>query len=196
MHKILLKRTVFFGILLVFLILDTTFIRHYFIVATVNGQPIDRFFIDKRLEGQYGSIVKNNSINEILIEQEAKKNNINVSQKEIDTKVSEVKNSILLNHEPFDAWINDQGLTKASFLEGTKVEILAEKLTGNKINVSDEDLKNYLNSNKDLYPPSEISEEQIKIARQQILQEKIRVNVQNLITKLRKKAKVIYFATL
>ncbi len=61
-------------------------------VATVNGQPISRSTFDSRLEASpMGRTVLQQLVQETLIEQYAKNNNISVSNAEIDAREAQIK---------------------------------------------------------------------------------------------------------
>jgi len=68
--------------LLVFVLLY--FLKGFYIAAVVNGQPISRFSVIGELERRGGSQALDSLINQTLILQEAKKQNVTTTDQEIN----------------------------------------------------------------------------------------------------------------
>ncbi|MCL5433096.1 MAG: SurA N-terminal domain-containing protein, partial [Patescibacteria group bacterium] len=80
------------GILIVLAILYLK--KDLLIAATVNGQPITRISVVSELESQAGKQVLDQIVTKTLIFQEAKKQNVNVTQKDIDSEIEKLKKEL------------------------------------------------------------------------------------------------------
>lgn len=165
--------------------------KGWVVAATVNNQPIWRWELEERFVSRYGSQTLDEIINEQILKNEAAKQNIQVTDKDVDQKIAEIEKSLEGRISLKDA-LAQQGMTIEQFRDQAKIQILIDKLTEKKVNVSDKEIDEYIEKNKDALTATEagaIREE----AKEQILQDKKRQVFQDLFGKLKKDAKVSKF---
>src|SRR4030065_1321194 len=119
-----------------------------FIAAIVNGQPITRLQLAKELEKQGGKQVLDSIITQKLIDQEAKKKGIVVSQQDLDNEIKAIENQLKAQGTDLDTALAFQGQTRAQLQDSLKLKIQVEKLIADKISISEEEITTYFNENK------------------------------------------------
>lgn len=180
------------AIVIVILILLYIF-RSAFVVALVNGQPVTRAEYNKMLEAQAGKQVMNALVTEKLVEQEAARQHVSVSQSELDAQVKNIQDQLAKQGQTLDTALAAQGMTKDDFVTQLKLQTLVKKMLGSKISVSDKEVTDYINQNKDSLPTGE-SEDQLKTqVKQQLEQQKLSQQAQALVQKLQQQAHITYF---
>ena len=108
------------------------------IASTTNQNPEDT---------QVQSQVLELMIEERLLQQEAKKLGIQVTEKEIDAAVEEVKRRYNLTEEQMDEALKKQNLTPESFREQWRKQLLHNKLIGTQVQgqiaITEDEIKEY-----------------------------------------------------
>ena len=94
------------------------------VVATVNGVPVSRITLLKEMESQIGEQVLDSLITRQLILQEAKKQNIAVTDEEIDQEIEKLKEQFSASGQDFDELLKLQGMT----MERVREEIRLQKI--------------------------------------------------------------------
>jgi parvulin-like peptidyl-prolyl isomerase len=168
------------------------FFRSLFIVAIVNGQPITRLAYINELEQTAGKQAMNSLVTKTLILQEAKKNNVTVSQKEVDDQIKTIQDNLAKQGQQLDSVLALQGMTQASLREQIYLQKLVEKMVGKNITVSDKEIADYIDKNKDSLPQNTSEADLKKQVHDQLYQQKLNDKVQTWIQGLQQKAKVSY----
>jgi len=132
--------------------------RRLLIAATVNGEAITRISVIKELERQGGSQALEALVAEALVYQEAGKQNVRV---EIDGEVKRIEETVLAQGQKLDDLLSFQGLTREDFTRRLRVQLLSEKLLGDKLKVTQEEIDQYIKDNKDTFDPA-LSEDRLK----------------------------------
>jgi len=127
-------------------------LRGTIVAATVNGTPITRLKIIKQLEETQGKATLEALINELLIQQELDKQNISVSQEDIDTEITKIKQSLTESGQDFDDLLEIQGITQESVEKDIRIQLGLEKLLADKVNVADEEVDQYIQQNSESFP--------------------------------------------
>lgn len=182
---------IFIGILV--LVVALYFSRGLFIAAMINGQPIFRTTIIKELERQGGKRVLESMVVKTLILQEAQKQQVKVDQKEVDSEINKIKDTLSKQGQNFDQALAMQGLTKDDLVEQIKIQKLIEKMVGKDITVTDKEISDFIEQNKEAFPEGTKEEEMKNQAKEQVRQRKLSEKVQTWIADLQQKAKVSYF---
>jgi len=123
-----------------------------FVAGIVNGQPISRLRLVKELEKQGGNQVLDSLVTEKLIDQEAKKNGITVTQSDIDNEISAIEDQLKAQGTDLDTALAFQGQTREDLGQTLRVKIIVEKILGNKISVTEDEIKSYFEENKTSFP--------------------------------------------
>lgn len=164
-----------------------------FILATVNGKIISRYSLIKELERQGKDLAVDSLISQELILQEAKRKKINITQKDLDKTVANVKKSLEGSQQTIDGFLASQNLTYKDFLKQVRMQLIIEKLVSKDIKISAEKIDKYLEDNKEFFP-ADLSEKEMRdSATSQLKQVELNAKVQELLNNLRNKANIKYF---
>lgn len=169
------------------------FARSLFIAAIVNGQPLGRIAVIRELEKQGGKKVLGAMIDKILIAQEAKKKNVTVNQKEIDEQIKKIEDNIKQQGLTLDQALQFQGITRKDLAGEIRTQLLLQKIVGTDVAITDKEIEDYLNTNKDRLPSGVDEKTLKKQATEQLKQQKLQQKIQDTLQKLREKAKIISF---
>lgn len=170
--------------------------KNQLIVATVNGEPINRFAFINELEKQDGKRVMESIVSKTLVLQEAKKKNIVISQGDIDAEIKKIEESLKARGQTLDQVLQLQGVTIDVVQEQIKLNLMMKKLLGDKIAVSDKDVADYLEKNKSTLPEGTNPEDAKTQAKSQLEQQKFQEKAQEFMKSLQDKAKINYYIKL
>lgn len=187
------NKLIIFVVVIVAVVVGVIYLfQNVFIAANVNGQAISRLQVIKELEKQGGKNVLDSIVTETIIQQEAKKKNITVSQKEIDNELSKIEANVKQQGSTLDQALQSQNMTKNDLLDRIKIQLMLQKLVGSS-NVTDKEIDNYIATNKQ-EPPKGVDEKTFRAQiKTQLMQQKTQQSVQEYITKLKNAAKIKYF---
>lgn len=178
-------------VVVVIVLLLGTF-RGQFVVATVNGHQISRIDLIKELEKKDGKAVLETLVTEQLILQESDKRKVTVSDAEVNKEISTIEKSVAKQGQNLDLLLTQQGMTRSDLLKQVKIQLLLKKMVRGNITVTDKEISDYLERNKDSIPqgtdPATLKP-QIKT---QLEQQKANERIQKLISDLQSKAKINY----
>ncbi len=166
--------------------------KHFFIAAVVNNRPITRFALDRELEKQGGQQVLESLITKSLILQEAKKQGVNISEERIKAKLSEIEAQIVSQGSDLDTVLQTQGLTRQSFEEQIRIELIIEEILGKEITISEEEIQNYFEENKELLGDDVTYEEVKNQLKEDLRQQELGTKFQSWVMELEQKAKIYY----
>lgn len=183
-------------ILLLIILLVFAFLYYFkglFIAAVVNGQPISRLVLIRDVEKQLGKQTLDSLVTKTLIFQEAKKQNIAVSDNEINNEIKKVEESINKQGQNLDQVLALQGMTKNDLIEQIKLQKIIEKMVGKDIKITDKEINDYIEKNKSLLPQNKKPEEIKALVKQQLEQQKLGEKFQPWLDNLKKNSKIYYF---
>lgn len=123
-------------------------------VATVNGQPISNATFDARLESSpMGKTVLQQLVQETLIEQYAKNNNITVTDAEIDARENQIKANF-----PSGSWedmLKSRGLTEADVRSALREQVILDKALAKDVTITPAQVQDYFNKNRSSFDKPE-----------------------------------------
>lgn len=186
------KRNLLLFVAIVILFALLYYFRGQFIVATINGQPIWRTTLIQELEKQSGQKELDNLISKLLILQEAKKQNVSISDEEIDSEVKKLEESFSKQGQNLDQLLQLQGISRNEFLEQVRIRKTVEKLVGKDISVTDQEVNDYFEQNKNSLPQNLSADEAKANIKQQLEQQKLNDKIQTWVKSLRDNAKINY----
>ena len=163
-----------------------------FIAATVDGSPIMRLAVIQKLEKTSGKNLLDSLINEKLIQNEARAKNIRVGDDEINDQIKAIENQVATQGNTLDAALAEAGMSMDDLKKQIIFQKEIEKLLADKINVTDEEVRQYIEDNKIPIPQGQEATiaDQIK---NEIRNQKLNTEVQALIANLKSKAKIQRF---
>ena len=129
---------------------DTASYRIERVVARVNDRVITSDRLYERLFRINGEQVLVQMINEMLIEDEAEAQGVEVSDKELDEQIDEFKAGFE-DEDGFANWIKQQRLTEKEFREQLRLNMLQERviIKVNELTVTDEEVADFFENNKE-----------------------------------------------
>lgn len=178
------------------LILGTLFYsKGFFIAATVNGSPISRLAVIGELEKQGGKQALESLITERLIEAELKKNDIVVSDTDIDTEIKKIEEQVASQGGTLEDALTMQGMSMEILRTQIKTQKGLELLLADKVAVTDEEFATALESAKDSAPAGMTDEELKTAITEQLKQQKFQEEAQKWVAELTTNADIKYFVT-
>ncbi|WP_166241763.1 peptidylprolyl isomerase [Paenibacillus turpanensis] len=119
-------------------------------VATVNGENITQQQLYDAMVKQGGEQTLDALITEALVNQQVKKNNITVTDEEVNAEIEEIKKNFPTEEE-FNMILEQNNLTMDSLKVEMKKQVSLNKLLEPQVTVTEEDMKIYYDSNKPLF---------------------------------------------
>lgn len=174
--------------------------RRLFVVAVVNGQPITRLAYINETDSVYlqdqrvtaGKQAMNQLVTKTLLEQEAKRRHISVSDKEVQDEVANTRKMLQKQDQKLEDALALQGDSLPAYEDRIRTQKLIQKLIGN-VTVSDKEIDDYINQNKSSLP-TDLSESDLRSqVKQTLVSQKSNEKLQSLIQSLQQKAKVTYY---
>lgn len=153
------------------LFLNSAYKRMY--IAKVNGRPISRLEYIKELEKNDKGVVLDNMITKAIIFQEAEKNGIKISDSDIQTELSNIRLSVESQGTTLEEILLYQGVTYEQLLENIEIQKILEIILKDDIAVTDEEVEEMYEENKDIYGSEKSYEELKESIRYQLMQSKI-----------------------
>lgn len=163
-----------------------------FIAATVNGSPVSRLSIISELEKTSGKKALDAVITKKLLSDEAKGKGIIVTSDELNAEITKIETQVAAQGGTLDAVLAQQGMTRKDMEEQITFQKILEKLLGDKIAVTDEEVTKLLTDSKVSIPKGE--EEKYKAqAKEQIRGQKLNDAAGAFIESLKSQASIKYF---
>jgi len=188
-----IKKYVLISLVLIIAVFLLYYFKGLFITAVVNGEPISRIALIQELEKQYGKQTLSSLVTKTLILQEAKKQNVSVSNQDIDSEIKKIEDNLSKQGQTLDQALLFQGMTKENLIDQIKTQKLIEKMLGKDIKISNKEIDDYIEQNKENLPADKSGEEMKTLAKQQLTQKKLVEKYQSWIGNLQKNAKISYF---
>lgn len=142
------QKKIYIILLIAGILLLAIYKKNWFIAATINGSPVTNLELQMRLNQAFRTQTLNQLINEKIILSEAAKNNVVVSDLEIDNKISEIETSVG-GAQTLDAMLTQQGQTRETIKQQIKLQLTIEKLYTNEATVSAEEVAQFIEQNKE-----------------------------------------------
>jgi len=193
--KMILKlnwKIIIVAVVIIALVVLAYIYKGLLIAATVDGSPISRLAIIQRLERDSGKDLLDSLINEKLVQHEAVAKKIVISNDQVSEEIKKIEAQITAQGGTLEAALASQNMT----LNDLKKRILFQKemevMLAEKVNVTDEEVAQYIIDNKISVPEGQetVANSQIKT---ELRNQKLNKEAPGLITALKAKAKIQYF---
>lgn len=168
------------------------YFRGLFVAAVVNGQPVSRLAVVQQSEKQSGKQTLDTLVRDALIEQEAKKENVTVSDKEVNDQIATLQSNLQKQGQSLNQVLGTQGMSEDDLRNLIRLDQLVQKMVGKNIKVSDKEVNDYIAQNKSSLPNADDATLK-KEAKAQVLQQKTNAAVQTWLANLQKNANIVYF---
>ena len=160
--------------------------------ATVNGQLITASEVSQILNRSYKDKVLSQIIDQKILEQEAAKKGIVITNQQTQSKINEIANSYG-GKASFDMLLSQQGLTEDQFASQIiKPQLIAESLYKDQINPTGDEIDKFIKDNANLPEATEPAKFK-RLAEEQLKQQKLQTVFNQKFQELKKNAKVQIF---
>lgn len=185
------KAAIILAMLVIIITLGVAY-KGLFIAATVNGSPVSRLAVVRRLESTSGRGALDSLITEKLIERELDKNNIHAAEEEIDAKIKTVEEQVAAQGTSLKDALASEGITVAEFRKQASIQTRIEKMFQDKTRVSDEEVAKYIADNKVTLPKGQEAETKGQI-KEQLKSSKLNQEIRGWVDSIRAGASIKYF---
>ncbi len=190
-HWVNKKNIVIAVIVIIVLALAYSF-KGALVAATVNGQFISRMSVVHELEKTSGRATLDAMINDRLIMLEAAKQNISVSDETVNEEMAKLEKQLLDQGQNLDEVLATQGVNRDDIKKRIILQKELEQMLGDKLNVSDEEVEQYIKDNAITLPKDKEAETKDQI-KEGIRANKLNEEAQGFIETLKTNAKINYF---
>jgi len=142
------KWPIFFAVVILTLVLTACQAQDREIVAKVNGDVItkDEFYHELLKAG--GKQLLDRLIEQKLIQQAAKEKGVTVSEQQVEEQVKEMKQQFG-GESSFQMYMDQFGITEDMLKDDIRHQLLMEEILGPEIEVTEEEIKEYFEENKE-----------------------------------------------
>lgn len=145
------KQKIIFLLLLGILALLIYYGYKFSVLAWVDQTPVTRFQLYQELDKKYGKDLREQLITETLINNEAKKQGVVISQDELDSQIKKIEEQ-QGGKDKLDQILTLQGMSRQDLDTQIRYQLLIEKMFGKDVTVADNEIKDYIDKNKDQFP--------------------------------------------
>lgn len=139
---------------LIFLLITYTSSAKGKAVATIDGEEITKDDLYENLVNQYGAAALSTMISDKIVDMEAKKEEIKITDKEIDKEMQTLIESYG-DEETFEQQLAATGATKSTLEKDIVKYLQTVKLLEPRIEITDEEISTYFKENKDSFAQEE-----------------------------------------
>lgn len=118
-------------------------------VAIVNGEKISRDDLYEAMYNSSGSSTLEDLIVRVLVDQEAKKAGVSVSDSELQDQIQKIINEQYGSESVFESTLQYYGMTRQAFEDQWRTYLLAEKILKPSLSASDEEIQAYFDAHHD-----------------------------------------------
>lgn len=123
----------------------------YMVVAWVDNKPVTRFEYYSVMDKKFGNETRENLIVEKLFMSEAAKRRVSVTNQEVSDEIKKIEERAGGADQLAQA-LQANGMSQEDLNQRIKLELLKQKMFGEGITVSDEELDKYIEENKQSLP--------------------------------------------
>ena len=131
-------------------------------------------------------------VDEALILNEGKKNNVSVDQKTIDSEIAVIEEQIKAQGQTLDAALVAAGMVRADLEKQVRIKKIESVLSAPKTEITQAQIDEFLKTNKALLPTGKTKDELQTLAKDQLTSEASDSAATAWLEGLRKSAKVVY----
>lgn len=124
------------------------------VLAWVDNTPITKLTLYKQLEEKYGKDFTEQLISEALIKKEAEAKSVQVTDTEIDAEIKKIEDQ-QGGADKLKQAMEAQNVTMTQLRNQIKYKQMIDKSFGKNVTVSEKEVSEYMEKNKDQIPPTE-----------------------------------------
>lgn len=164
----------------------------YWNVAEVNGKGISRLEYIKTLEQQGGKQVLDGMIQEAMIMQAAEKQGFKVETSYVDGEIAKIEEQIKTQGATLEEALKSQNMTRDDLVRQITLKKIVTELSKTNQEITAEQIKAFIDENKDQLPPKATQQEKEQIAREQIGLNAENTAITKWLDELKKNSQVTY----
>ena len=187
------KKVFLLALLLILLGVSAFYFKSVFVAATVNGKPISRYELVKRLEQQSGKQMLDGLVTESLLMQEAKKQNIEITKEDVAAEIKNIEDTLSKQGVKLETALTTQNLTREGLEKNVTLQLTAKKLVEKDVKITDKDIADYIAKNKESLPKNLKQAALNTQVKDFLTEQKIGELIQTKLEKLKKDAKIMNF---
>ena len=169
------------------------YFRGLAVAAVVDGKLISRFSIVRDLEKQAGKPTLDAMVTKILISNEADRQHIVIAKSDVDAEIKKIETGLSSQGQKLDDVLSQQAMTRQDLLDRIDTQKKVEKMLDKDTQVTDKEITDYLDKNKDLFPKDTTADQIKEQALQQLKRQKLSDRYATWLDELHKKAQILYF---
>jgi hypothetical protein len=190
--KVIKPKKVLWPIIILIVALALWFLKDQLIVATINGKPVTRFQVIKELEQQGASQILESLITRELVNQAVKESGIEIEEEAVATQMTEIEEGLTAQGQDLDELLAMQNLTRADVEEDIRLNLQVDEILADKIQVSEEEVLEYFETNKEFLGEDLNFEEMKEQIEAQVIQEKRAEAQQEWLETIREESNIRY----
>jgi foldase protein PrsA len=167
--------------------------NRYYSIASVNGEGISRLAYYQALDRQYGKQTLDNMVTEKLINQEAAKANLDIPQEKIDAEIAGIESNLAAQDQNLDDALLIEGMTREDLTNQIVTKLKVEALGSSDAEVTQEQIDEFLEQNKDFLPEDLDEAGREDLAREQLESQSGSQNIQAWLDSVKASAQIIYY---
>ncbi|MGK2848734.1 MAG: hypothetical protein ACSLEX_01575 [Minisyncoccota bacterium] len=187
------QKKIFIGVIVLAVLALIFWYRGLFVAVSIDGSPISRLSVIRELEKTSGSQALDILITKKLINTATLKQGIVVSQTDVDTEIKKLETEISSQGATLEMALAQQGITQEQLEEQMFLQKKLEKILGDAVNVSDEELDQYLAKNSGLIPADSDTEEMRNQMREQLKRQKFNTEADKWLAHQKQNADIRYY---
>lgn len=170
-HALFLKKKALLIVLVAAIALLSFYKKDLLIAATVNGSPISNLELQSRLNKLYGKKELLQMIDEKIIKDAIKKNNITVSEDEIKSKIAQIEENVG-GASTLDSMLSAQNQTRELLKDQLNIQVGLEKLLAQEATISALEVEQFMKASPELFQSTD-SAQNVQKAQDIVKQQKL-----------------------
>jgi len=160
--------------------------------AFVNGKPILRLSVISVAEKQNGLAVLDNLIEKKLIFDEAKKQNIKITEEDVDNEIANIEDILAQQNITLEQALELSSQSMESLREQIKIQKIVEQVLGKDITVEESEIAEYFETNKEYFGANSKIDEVRDQIQEELYKQKLSTEYTTWIEQLKVSAKIKY----
>lgn len=167
--------------------------RSLFVAAIVDGEPISRLAVIKELEKRSGGQALDTMVIKKIILKRALEQGISISNDDVEGELDTLRDRTSQQGGTLEDALKAEGLTVDQFKEQIILQKALEKILEDKVAVSDDEIKAYLDKTKATKPATMTDEDFKGRIREQLKSQKFGAAAEAWLIEQKQKANIQYF---
>lgn len=192
LKKFLQPRPIIIALSVILILALAYYFKGLLIAATVNNRIISRLEVIDLLEAGSGKAALKSLIDEKLINLEADKQGLSASEEEINNELAKLEENFKKQGTSLDEILQERNLDRTYLINKIITQKKLEKLLGDKINVTDEEVEDYIKTNGVTFEAEQAADAKADL-KESLKNNKLNTEATKLVEELNNQANIRYF---